>query len=630
MYDGFIKVAAATPKLRVADISFNTKEIIKMVREADQKGAKLIVFPELSVTAYTCGDLFFQESLIQQALEGIRQIAMETAVTDILIIAGLPLAVGSKLYNAAAFIKSGTILGFATKQHLPDYNEFYESRYFSVLENNTAIRLRGTDIPVGPKLLFCAENLDSLKISAEICEDLWAPIPPSTLHALNGATVMVNLSASDDIAGKNNHRRLLVKSQSGRSLCAYLYANAGPGESSTDLVFGGHNSICENGAVLAEASAFEENILYADIDLQRIIQQRRKTTTFRPQPGEGYQKIMFHIQLSNTALDRRFNPTPFIPQTGAHLKERCEEVLSIQYQGLKKRLAHIGLKTVTLGISGGLDSTLALLVAAKAFDSLNIPRSGIVAVTMPCFGTSDRTYTNAQKLISCLGAQFREVNIRAAVTQHLSDIGSSIENHDVTFENAQARERTQVLMDIANQTGGIVIGTGDLSELALGFATYNGDHMSMYGVNASVPKTLVRFLVKYVADTAGGALKEVLYDILDTPVSPELLPPNEDGSVAQQTEKIVGPYELHDFFLYYMLRWGFAPKKILRMANHAFAGTYDEETISKWLNIFLRRFYANQFKRSCLPDGPKVGSISLSPRSDFRMPSDASIPKLFL
>lgn len=630
MHDGFMKVAAATPKIRVADTAFNAREMIKMIREADRQGAKLIVLPELSITGYTCGDLFFQESLILQALDGIKQITVETAVTDILIVAGLPLAIGSKLYNAAAFIKSGNILGFATKSFLPDYNEFYETRYFSVLEENTFINIDGKQIPAGPKLLFCAENMDALKISAEICEDLWAPIPPSTNHALNGASVIVNLSASDEAAGKNNHRRLLLRSQSGRSICAYLYANAGPGESSTDLVFGGRSSICENGIMLAEAKSFEESILYADIDLQRIIQQRRKTTTFRPQTGEGYHKIMFNIQLCKTPLDRIFNPTPFIPQTDAHLEERCEEVLSIQYQGLKKRLAHIGLKTVTLGISGGLDSTLALLVTAKAFDSLNLSRSGIVAVTMPCFGTSDRTYSNAQKLIASLGAQFREVNIKAAVTQHLTDIGCNIENHDVTFENAQARERTQVLMDIANQTGGIVIGTGDLSELALGFATYNGDHMSMYGVNASVPKTLVRFLVKYVADTAGGELKDILYDILDTPVSPELLPPNQDGSVAQQTEKIVGPYELHDFFLYYMLRWGFSPKKILRMAQHSFAGTYDEETIAKWLNIFLRRFYANQFKRSCMPDGPKAGSISLSPRGDFRMPSDAVIPKPFL
>lgn len=621
---GFVKVATAAPEVRVADVTFNTQKIIAAMHTAAEHGARLVVFPELGLTAYTCSDLFFQSALIQKAKDAVLRIAKETETLDLLAVVGLPLAVGDKLYNAAAFLQGGRILGFATKKYLPNYSEFYEMRHFSVLEENTTVRIGGETVPVGPRLIFCAEYMEDFKVAAEICEDLWAPEPPGVSHALCGATVLVNLSASNEIIGKSDYRRTLLRSQSSRAVCAYLYADAGQGESTTDLVFSGHSMIYENGTLLGETKPFCEKILYADIDVARVVQERRHLSTFRPKEDDGYLKIPFGGKHSKTVLERRFDPHPFVPSGEEGRRNRCEEIFAIQYHGLKKRLMHIGLKTVTIGISGGLDSTLALLVTARAFDSLNLPRSGIVAVTMPCFGTTDRTYQNAKNLILGLGATLREINIKAAVRQHLSDIGADERVHDVTYENAQARERTQVLMDIANQTGGIVVGTGDLSELALGFATYNGDHMSMYGVNASVPKTLVRHLVRYVADSSESGLKETLYDILDTPVSPELLPPEEDGTIAQQTEEIVGPYELHDFFLYYMLRWGFSKDKILHLAQNAFSGCYDTPTIQKWLDIFMRRFFRSQFKRSCMPDGPKVGSVALSPRGDLRMPSDAA------
>lgn len=621
---GFVKVATAAPEVRVADVTFNTQKTIAAMHTAAEHGARLVVFPELGLTAYTCSDLFFQSALIQKAKDAVLRIAKETETLDLLAVVGLPLAVGDKLYNAAAFLQGGRILGFATKKYLPNYSEFYEMRHFSVLEENTTVRIGGETVPVGPRLIFCAEYMEDFKVAAEICEDLWAPEPPGVSHALCGATVLVNLSASNEIIGKSDYRRTLLRSQSSRAVCAYLYADAGQGESTTDLVFSGHSMIYENGTLLGETKPFCEKILYADIDVARVVQERRHLSTFRPKEDDGYLKIPFGGKHSKTVLERRFDPHPFVPSGEEGRRNRCEEIFAIQYHGLKKRLMHIGLKTVTIGISGGLDSTLALLVTARAFDSLNLPRSGIVAVTMPCFGTTDRTYQNAKNLILGLGATLREINIKAAVRQHLSDIGADERVHDVTYENAQARERTQVLMDIANQTGGIVVGTGDLSELALGFATYNGDHMSMYGVNASVPKTLVRHLVRYVADSSESGLKETLYDILDTPVSPELLPPEEDGTIAQQTEEIVGPYELHDFFLYYMLRWGFSKDKILHLAQNAFSGCYDTPTIQKWLDIFMRRFFRSQFKRSCMPDGPKVGSVALSPRGDLRMPSDAA------
>lgn len=624
MKHGFIKVAAITPEVRVADVAFNTEKTIEAIRQAAEMGAKLAVFPELGLTAYTCGDLFFQEGLICQAREAVCRVVKETAETGVLAVVGLPLGVGDMLCNVAAFLKDGEILGFVTKSNLPNYSEFYEKRHFSALPENTTVTIEGKEIPVGPNLLFCAEDIPELRIGAEICEDLWAPLPPGVQHALNGATVLVNPSASNEIVGKADYRRILLESQSARAVCAYIYADAGKGESTTDLVFAGHNMIYENGALLTESQPFGEGVACTEIDVKRLARERQRMTTFCTQQSGNYRKISFILGLCDTVLARHVPALPFIPQNREELAKRCEEIFAIQYHGLKKRLEHIGLQTVTIGISGGLDSTLALLVAVRAFDALNLPREGIVAVTMPCFGTTDRTYNNAKKMIESLGVQFREVNIREAVTGHLKDIGAAISDHDVTYENAQARERTQVLMDIANKTGGIVVGTGDLSELALGFATYNGDHMSMYGVNASIPKTLVRYLVKHVADNSEDALKETLYDVLDTPVSPELLPPEEDGSIAQQTEEIVGPYELHDFFLYYLVRWGFAKEKIQRMAEHAFRGEYDRETIQKWLEIFIRRFTNSQFKRSCLPDGPKVGSVALSPRGDWRMPSDAS------
>lgn len=624
MKQGFIKVAAASPMLRVADVKFNTEESIKAIKEAAKNGAKVIVLPELGLTAYTCGDLFFQTALIEQAKNGVLELARQTADDNILAVVGMPLAVGDKLYNTAAFVKDGKLLGFAAKSNLPNYSEFYEQRHFSVPLENTTVDINGEQIPVGSKLLFKADDMQCLCIGAEICEDLWTPDSPGTHHALNGATLIVNPSASNEIIGKRAYRQSLLEVQSARCICGYIYADAGSGESTTDVVFSGHNMIYENGVILAESKPFDEKIIYTDLDLERMQRERRRTNTFKPENGSGYDYIGFSIGIEETRLERDFNRHPFVPSEKKTLSQRCEEIFAIQYHGLKKRLEHIGLKTVTVGISGGLDSTLALLVTVRAFKSLKLPVSGINAVTMPCFGTTGRTYNNAKRMIKALGANFVEVDIKSAVTGHLSDIGADINVHDVTYENAQARERTQVLMDIANKTGGIVIGTGDLSELALGFATYNGDHMSMYGVNASIPKTLVRYLVKYVADSSDAELKETLYDVLDTPVSPELLPPEEDGTIAQQTEEIVGPYELHDFFLYYMVRWGYSKEKIQRAAQCAFDGIYDRDTIAKWLNIFVRRFTNSQFKRSCLPDGPKVGSVALSPRGDWRMPSDAS------
>ncbi|MBO5363836.1 MAG: NAD(+) synthase, partial [Clostridia bacterium] len=523
----------------------------------------------------------------------------------------------------AAFLHGGKILGFATKTHLPNHSEFFEARYFTSLTKNTSVTLLGEEIPVGPKLLFCSDTMEEFRIAAEICEDLWSPASPGAHLAQSGATVLVNLSASNEVVGKGKIRKSLLSAQSSRAAAGYLYANAGKGESTTDLVFSGHSMIYEDGELLAESKPYTEGLLCTEIDLERITQKRRRFSTFRHTEDTDYLRIFFHDTPWETVLTRTIPQNPFVPDDPQERNTACRELLEIQSHGLQKRLSHIGAKTVTIGISGGLDSTLALLVTAMAFDSLGLSRSGIVAVTMPCFGTSNRTYQNANALAKGLGATLQEINIKASVTQHLADIGADINTHDVTYENAQARERTQVLMDVANKTGGIVIGTGDLSELALGFATYNGDHISMYGVNASIPKTLMRHLVRYLADAKMPELKETLYDILDTPVSPELLPPEESGAIAQQTESIVGPYELHDFFLYYMIQWGFSKAKILHLAKHAFRGTYSAEEIEKWLNIFLRRFFQSQFKRSCLPDGPKATTVSLSPRGDWKMPSDA-------
>ena len=626
MRHGFIKVAAATPDIRVADVDYNKGQIIKQMDEAAEAGAKIIVFPELCITGYTCSDLFLQDILLNSAKKALVEIAEHTKNLDALVFVGVPIAVGGELYNVAAALNHGNILGFTTKSFLPNYGEFYEMRQFRPGPKKAEKILFGEkEIPFGPQLLFVEKQMTNLIVSAEICEDVWSPVPPSIEAAREGATVIVNCSASDETIGKASYREALISGQSARLISGYIYANAGEGESTTDLVFGGHNLIAENGTILAEAKRFSNGIIYTEFDVQKIANERRKNTTFTETQEHVLPRIPFGLEQTETILTRTFPSRPFVPRDDQERAKRCEEILTIQAMGLKKRLAHTHAKSAVVGISGGLDSTLALLVTAKAFDALGLEHSGITAVTMPCFGTTDRTYQNACKMSLKVGATLREVRIGDAVMQHFKDIGHDPQDHSVTYENSQARERTQVLMDIANQTGGLVIGTGDMSELALGWATYNGDHMSMYGVNASVPKTLVRHLVHYFADTCeDSSLKEVLYDVLDTPVSPELLPP-KDGEIAQKTEDLVGPYELHDFFLYYFLRMGYEPGKIYRIAKLSFAGEYDDETIYKWLRTFCWRFFSQQFKRSCLPDGPKVGTVALSPRGDWRMPSDACV-----
>lgn len=626
MRHGFIKVAAATPDIRVADVDYNKGQIIKQMDEAAEAGAKIIVFPELCITGYTCSDLFLQDILLNSAKKALVEIAEHTKNLDALVFVGVPIAVGGELYNVAAALNHGNILGFTTKSFLPNYGEFYEMRQFRPGPKKAEkILFGGKEIPFGPQLLFVENQMANLIVSAEICEDVWSPVPPSIEAAREGATVIVNCSASDETIGKASYREALISGQSARLISGYIYANAGEGESTTDLVFGGHNLIAENGTILAETKRFSNGIIYTEFDVQKIANERRKNTTFTETQEHVLPRIPFGLEQTETILTRTFPSRPFVPRDDQERAKRCEEILTIQAMGLKKRLAHTHAKSAVVGISGGLDSTLALLVTAKAFDALGLERSGITAVTMPCFGTTDRTYQNACKMSLKVGATLREVRIGDAVMQHFKDIGHDPQDHSVTYENSQARERTQVLMDIANQTGGLVIGTGDMSELALGWATYNGDHMSMYGVNASVPKTLVRHLVHYFADTCeDSSLKEVLYDVLDTPVSPELLPP-KDGEIAQKTEDLVGPYELHDFFLYYFLRMGYEPGKIYRIAKLSFAGEYDDETIYKWLRTFCWRFFSQQFKRSCLPDGPKVGTVALSPRGDWRMPSDACV-----
>lgn len=626
MRHGFVKVAAATPDIRVADVEYNTENICRAIGEACERKAKIIVFPELCITGYTCGDLFTQDVLLEAARRALQHIAKYTEDKDILAFVGMPLAVRGKLYNTAAALNRGKILGFTTKTFLPNYAEFYEMRQFTPGPDQAGyILFEGEQVLFGPQILFEASGMEDLIVSAEICEDVWSPVPPSIQAAIEGATVIVNCSASDETIGKDTYRRELIAGQSARLIAGYVYANAGEGESTTDVVFGGHNIIAENGAVLKEAARYKNEIIYSEFDLKRIVSERRKNTTFQADPDGTLMRVPFTVEMEkeDVELTRVFPKTPFVPSDESARAERCEEILTIQAMGLKKRLAHTNSKTAVVGISGGLDSTLALLVTARAFDMLGRDKKDIIAVTMPCFGTTDRTYQNACEMSKKTGATLREVPIAEAVNVHFRDIGQDPEEHDVTYENSQARERTQVLMDIANRTGGMVIGTGDMSELALGWATYNGDHMSMYGVNASVPKTLVRHLVKYAADeTKDQELKSVLYDVLDTPVSPELLPP-KDGDIAQKTEDLVGPYELHDFFLYYMLRFGYEPTKIFRLAKRAFEGDYDGEVILKWLKTFCRRFFSQQFKRSCLPDGPKVGTVALSPRGDWRMPSDA-------
>lgn len=634
--NGYIKAAAVTLKTTVADCEKNSFEIIKYIDEARCKNVDVSVFPELSVTGYTCSDLFMQKSLIDGALESLIKISdhLKMSGQGLIAVVGLPIEYKNSLYNCAAVLQDGKILGVVPKTYLPTYSEFYEGRHFSsgFGIKNKYLFLNGQNVPFGTDLIFCSEKYDNFRFAVEICEDLWAPEPPSGRLAMNGATVILNLSASNETIGKADYRRNLVKCQSGRLLSAYVYADAGEGESTTDTVYAGHNIIAENGIVLKESERFSCGMITAHIDTELLAGERRRIGTFKDasrfseeNAANSVREIFFaDREYTDDRLNRFIDPMPFVPSNSGERTKRCREILDIQTAGLKKRLEHIGLESAVVGISGGLDSTLALLVTVRAFDSLGIDREGITAVTMPCFGTTDRTYNNAVRLCEDLGVTLREINIAAAVRAHFKDIGHDENNRDVTYENSQARERTQVLMDVANQTNGIVIGTGDLSELALGWATYNGDHMSMYGVNASIPKTLIKYIIEYFAiENDGGRLAETLRDILDTPVSPELLPP-EDGKISQKTENIVGPYELHDFFLYNMMRLYYKPSKILFLAKTAFGDKYGEDEIKKWLTVFYRRFFSQQFKRSCLPDGPKVGSVSLSPRGDFRMPSDAS------
>ena len=625
MKDGFIRVAASTPEVKVADVEYNSEQICCRIIEGRERGAKIMVFPELVLTGYTCGELFNQKPLLTKAREELKKLVDFTAGSDMLVFAGVPWEYNNKLYNTAAAIQDGELLALIPKMCLPNYSEFYELRYFNPgFEKPVAVPWEDGYVLMGSKILFNCANVENLVVGAEICEDVWVLNPPSIGHASAGATVIVNCSASDETTGKSDYRRSLISGQSARLLCGYIYANAGEGESTQDLVFGGQNIIAENGTMLAESRRFENETAYADMDLERLECERRRMTTYQTAGRENYVFIDFSLYEDENRPERFIDPSPFVPQDEESRNRRCEEILSIQAMGLKKRLKHTGCRSAVIGISGGLDSTLALLVTVRAFDLLGLARDKIICVTMPCFGTTDRTYHNACYLTKKLGASLLEVDIKDAVANHFRDIGHDSSVHDVTYENSQARERTQVLMDIANKYNGMVIGTGDMSELALGWATYNGDHMSMYGVNSSVPKTLVRHLVRYFADTCGEKeLSEVLLDVLDTPVSPELLPPEKDGKIAQKTEDLVGPYELHDFYLYYILRYGYHPGKIYRLAVMAFEGVYDNAVILKWLKVFYRRFFSQQFKRSCLPDGPKVGSAAVSPRGDLRMPSDA-------
>ena len=627
MRDGFLKAAALSPALRVADCAYNTRQIIAQLKDAAARGVKLAVFPEFCLTGYTCGDLFLQHTLQQGALTGLQSILDASRELDVVALVGLPLLVRGKLYNVAAVLCRGRLLGLVPKTYLPNYGEFYEKRQFTPGSTEVEwVTVCGQQVPFGTSLLFRCCEMPSFVLGVEICEDLWSALPPSTFHALAGATVVANLSASDETVGKAEYRRALVQNQSARLLCGYLYASAGHGESTQDMVFGGHDLIAENGTLLSEALPFAGGWAETEIDCQRMESERARNTSFEPS-AEGYQTLEFHLELTETPLTRWVDPTPFVPHDQRLRAQRCELILKMQADGLAKRLEHARAKTAVIGISGGLDSCLALLVAVRAMKQLGRPTTDVLAVTMPCFGTTRRTRSNAEILCDELHVSFREIDIAATVHSHFADIGQDEKVLDVTFENGQARVRTLELMDLANRTGGLVVGTGDLSELALGWATYNGDHMSMYGVNASVPKTLVRHLVQYEADIAASeTLKTVLLDILDTPVSPELLPAKENGDIAQKTEDLVGPYELHDFYLYHVLRFGFGPEKIFRLAKAAFAGRaeYPDSVLYKWLRNFYWRFFAQQFKRSCLPDGPKVGSVTLSPRGDWRMPSDAA------
>lgn len=631
MKNGFVKVAAATPHIRVADPCYNQKELIRLANDAAQKGVRVLVFPELSITGYTCGDLFYSETLLTSAKKALASYLSETSSLDMISVVGLPFDVNGKLYNCAAVCAGGKLLGIVPKSNIPGYGEFDEDRHFTAAEDTTFdVCFEGQTVPFGAQLLFACKELPALKLAVELCEDLLVTVPTSSYHAQAGATVICNLSASNEVIDKDTYRLETVRAQSAHIGGAYIYASAGDGESTTDLVFSAHNIICEGGTLLAENKPFdfENELLITEIDVSKIAYDRRRKNTFSAKYTEKYREIPFSLTVKNCELTRFIDPHPFVPADPAARAKRCETVLAIQTQGLKQRIERAFAKKIVIGISGGLDSTLALLVMVRAMDALKRPRKDIIAVTMPCFGTTQRTKNNATVLCEELGVDFRCVDIFDAVNVHFKDIGHDPADRNVTYENAQARERTQILMDIANDCGGMVIGTGDLSELALGWATYNGDHMSMYAVNASVPKTLIRHVVAYYADLAESdgyqAIADALRDVLDTPVSPELLPADENGDIAQKTEDLVGPYELHDFYLYYFCRFGFSPKKLYRIAKYALGDTYSDAVLLKWLETFMRRFFSQQFKRSCMPDGPKVGSVTLSPRGDWKMPSDAS------
>lgn len=629
---GFVRAGAFTPKIKVADTKYNTEAIKELIDEAAERKVKIAVFPELCMTGYTCSDLFLQTVMLDSAISCTEELAEYTREKDIVVIVGLPFTYEGKLYNVAAVLAEGEVKGLVPKRNLPNYGEYYEARHYcrGFEKAVSGVKFGKFRVPFGMNILFTFPEIENLVLAVEICEDLWVPLPPSVKHAMAGATVIANLSAGDETTGKASYRKSLVSSQSASLICGYVYGTAGEGESSTDMVFSGHNMIAENGIVLAEAERFKNQSVTADIDVEKLINERRRMTTYpgnsQGEYGDKAQYITVEIGIKNqrAELNRFVDNMPFVPSDIRNREKRCEEILMIQAMGLKKRLEHTNCRHAVIGISGGLDSTLALLVTVKAFDLLGMDRKGILAVTMPGFGTTDRTYDNALNLIAKLGAELKEINISRAVRLHFEEIGHEESVHDVTYENAQARQRTLLLMNLANKVNGMVIGTGDLSELALGWATYNGDHMSMYAVNSSVPKTLVRYLVQYYADTCGEAsLRETLYDVLNTPVSPELLPPDKTGKIAQKTEDLVGPYELHDFFLYHMLRNCFGPVKIYYLACQAFQGIYGKDVILKWLKVFYRRFFAQQFKRSCIPDGIKVGSVTVSPRGDLRMPSDA-------
>ncbi|MBB4036360.1 NAD+ synthase (glutamine-hydrolyzing) [Dysgonomonas hofstadii] len=648
---GFVRFAAASPALKVADCDYNTTEILKMIENAEEQQVSAIVFPELCITGYTCGDLFLQRTLLEEAEKSLKRIADATRECVSIIVVGMPLEISNKLYNVAIVLYSGRVVGIVPKTFLPNYSEFYEMRWFSSAAElkESSARVNNSHVPVGRNLIFKAQDFN---FAIEVCEDLWTPIPPSSFSCLNDAEVIFNLSASNETTGKQNYRKSLVSQQSARCIAGYVYAAAGNGESTTDIIFAGSSMIAENGSILAEGErfSFESKLTIADIDIERLRNDRLKNKSFalseyRSPEHIEYQNITIYQTVTRKEflstfagkkknirakdvfhINRYISPTPFVPSNDSTLNERCDEIFSMQVGGLTKRLLHTNSRTAVIGVSGGLDSTLALLVLVKTFDKINLPRKNIYGITMPGFGTTDRTYSNAIKLMESLGVTIKEIAIKDAVIQHFKDIEHDVNTHDVTYENSQARERTQILMDYANKVNGLVIGTGDLSELALGWCTYNGDHMSMYAVNTGVPKTLVRTLVAWVARTQmDNASHSILEDVIDTPVSPELLPADKDGNIAQKTEDVVGPYILHDFFLYYVLRFGFSPEKIYFLAQHAFEEEFSDEDILKWLKIFFRRFFSQQFKRSCLPDGPKIGSVNLSPRGDWRMPSDASV-----